>query len=175
MTKDAHVLATTPDGAFGVRAATRAELPALHAVQRTAFLRIALALGMDPAELPPVAEELRHLEDLWDRSMVFLVATDSLDEVVGTVRGELTDGTVHVGRLAVLAEYRLRGIGTALMNGLEAVFPHAERFELFTGAEASVPIHLYEKLGYSVTSMDSSQGWDLVWLSKRGPGMTRGA
>jgi len=173
MTEDADVVATTPDGAFDVRMATRAELSALHAVQRTAFRRIALVLGMDPAELPPVAEELRHLEDLWDKGMVFLVAVDSLDEVVGTVRGELTGGTVHVGRLAVLSEYRQRGIGTALMNGLEALFPQAERFELFTGAEASVPIHLYEKLGYSVTGTDSSQGWDLVWLGKRGRGTRR--
>jgi len=170
MTQKAGVLATTPDGGFEVRPATRTELSALHAVQRTAFQRIALTLGMDPAELPPVAEELRHLEDLWDRGMVFLVAVDPLDEVVGTVRGELAEGTVHVGRLAVLSEYRQRGIGSALMNGLEAMFPHAERFELFTGAEASVPIHLYEKLGYSVTGRDSSQGWDLVWLGKRGPG-----
>jgi len=170
---DAHILASTSDGAFDVRSATRAELPALHTVQRTAFLRIALVLGMDPAELPPVAEELRHLEDLWDRGIVFLVAVDSLDEVVGTVRGELAEGIVHVGRLAVLSEYRKRGIGTALMNGLEVVFPHAERFELFTGAEASGPIHLYEKLGYSITSTDSSQGWDLVWLGKQGQGTRR--
>lgn len=169
----ATTLATTPDGSFCVRAATRAELPALHEVQRAAFLRIALALGMDPAELPPVAEELLHLEALWERGMVFLVALDHSDVVVGTVRGEMIGGTVHVGRLAVSSQHRKRGVATALMTGLEAAFPLAERYELFTGAEASVPIHLYERLGYVITGTDSSQGWDLVWLGKPGPAAKR--
>ena len=49
----------------------------------------------------------------------------------------------------VLPAFQRRGIGRRLMHAIEAEFPSAERFELFTGARSAGNIRLYESLGYS--------------------------
>jgi hypothetical protein len=39
-------------------------------------------------------------------------------------------------------------LGTALISGIETMFPAVERFELFTGHKSAGNIRLYERLGY---------------------------
>jgi GNAT superfamily N-acetyltransferase len=149
---------------YTVREALPGEVGPAVDVQHRAFRRVALELGFDPEMLPPVretADEVRAL--LAERSGRILVA--------GTVRGVPGEsGTVEVGRLAVEDGWESRGIGKALMAGLEELFPEAERFELFTGSEARGPIHLYESLGYRVMRDEEVMtGIRLVWLEKCRP------
>jgi ribosomal protein S18 acetylase RimI-like enzyme len=47
--------------------------------------------------------------------------------------------------------YQGRGIGTALMQAIEARFPSVSGFELFTGSQSEGNIRLYIRLGYAVT------------------------
>lgn len=159
-------LATTADGAIRVVTARSDELAALLDIQREAFGRIAREFGVPADRLPPVNETLDELEALCARGMLFLVALAEEERVVGTVRGERLGDTVEVGRLAVGEPYLRRGIASALMRGLEAAFPDAVRFDLFTGAEAAGPIRLYERLGYRIYATEQLGDWSLVRLAK---------
>ena len=65
--------------------------------------------------------------------------------IIGSVRASLDSGTCLVCRLIVHPDDQGTGIGTLLMESIEAVFPHAERFELFTGTKSSDNIRFYPK------------------------------
>jgi len=100
----------------------------------------------DDNTLPPLQETLTDLHARFgDRR--FLKAVDG-DRIVGSVRGFQEADTCFVERLIVHPEYRRRGLGTALLNEIEAAFPTARRFELFTGTKSESNIRLYERLGY---------------------------
>jgi ribosomal protein S18 acetylase RimI-like enzyme len=166
-----HTAAGTTSGAarrsaVAVRIATRGDLPEVLRVQHAAFSRVARSVDMDPCVMEPVRETLEDLQGLQEAGMRTLVAVDS-DRVAGTVRGRLTaDGTVEIGRLAVDDGFERRGIAAALMLALEDEFPDAVRFELYTAKEATGPIRLYERLGYSIFRERLHNPWDMVWLEK---------
>jgi hypothetical protein len=52
------------------------------------------------------------------------------------------------------------------MGALEAAYPEARRFELYTGSEATDALALYAKLGYRVFRRDEFDDWTRVWLGK---------
>ena len=89
-------------------------------------------------------------------------------EPAGTVRGHVQeDGSVLVRRLAVLPGARRKGVGRELMGVLEAAYPQAPRFELFTGSETLPALELYESLGYVRTREEEQiPGVSIVYLEK---------
>ena len=70
-------------------------------------------------------------------------------KIVGSVRGYLKEETVHIGRLAVESDFQNQGMGTQLIRSIEAYFPNAKRYELFTGNKSINNLRLYNNLGYS--------------------------
>ncbi len=121
-----------------------ADLPAILALQRLAFR--SEAERYQQFDLPPLRQTLAELEEEARRAVVLKATTR--DALVGSVRGELRDGTCRVGRLVVTPELQGQGIGTALMGAIEAAFPEAARFEIFTGDRAVATQALYARLGY---------------------------
>jgi predicted N-acetyltransferase YhbS len=88
--------------------------------------------------------------------------------LVGSVRAREAAGVCHVGRLIVAPELQGGGIGTRLMRGIEAAFPAAQRFELFTGSRSVGNIRLYERLGYSkMREQAVSPAVTLIFMEKR--------
>jgi GNAT superfamily N-acetyltransferase len=148
-----------------VRLAKPADLPHVIAVQRDAFGRVADELAIDPAMLPPLHETEEHLASLLERGTTLFVA-EADGRVVGSVRGDRRERTVHVGRLVVAAGRLRRGVATALMDALEAHYSDAECFELFTGADAARALRLYRARGYVECRTQDSNGVPLVWLEK---------
>lgn len=148
-----------------IREASRDDLSQVLSVQRDAFGRVAAQLGIDPSGLPPLLESLQDLRQLLDTGMRFFVAEDS-GRVIGSVRGRQSDATVDIGRLVVDGAYLRRGVATRLMDALEAGFPSATTFLLFTGADAVEPLALYVGRGYRVVRIDASGPVELVWLEK---------
>ena len=146
-----------------VRRAERDEADTLAAVIREAFRSEAAIYG----DIPPLHETAADIEATFDAGDVTLAA-DVSGRAVGTVRGETaTDGSVVVRRLAVLPEARRRGIARALLVELEAAYPQASRFELFTGNLNGAALGLYESLGYVRTgSKEVAPGVKLVTLEK---------
>lgn len=102
--------------------------------------------------IPPLIQTIAEMRSEFE-SMYFLKATNG-DKIVGSVRALHKDSTCHIGRLIVHPEFRKKGIGTSLMERVEGAFPHAERFELFTGSRSIENIHLYQRLGYRILRED---------------------
>jgi len=87
--------------------------------------------------------------------------------IIGSVRALLRDGKCEIGRLIVAPEFQGQGIGSALLAAIEARFPQAHSFELFTGAKSEGNIRLYRRHGYEiVTSKALSPSVTLVFMSK---------
>jgi ribosomal protein S18 acetylase RimI-like enzyme len=60
------------------------------------------------------------------------------------------------------------GIGTRLMQAIEARFQDAERYELFTGNKSEGNIRLYGRLGYKVFRSEKvSDALTLVYMEKQ--------
>jgi ribosomal protein S18 acetylase RimI-like enzyme len=152
------------DSTATVRRARREEAETLATVVREAFESEAAVYG----DIPPLHERAADVEATFDAGDVTLAA-DLERRIVGTVRGETTpDGAVVVRRLAVLPEARRRGIARALLGELEAAYPLAPRFELFTGSLNGAALGLYESLGYVRTGSKAvAPGVELVTLEKR--------
>ena len=69
--------------------------------------------------------------------------------------------------MIVHPEYRRRGIGTALLNRIETLFPTARRFELFTGHKSEKNIRLYERVGYRAFRQERvNEKVSLVFMEK---------
>ncbi|HET6350908.1 MAG TPA: GNAT family N-acetyltransferase [Coriobacteriia bacterium] len=156
-------------GAYDIRLAHRDELPVILALQHRAFGRVAEEAGLDPQVLDPIKEDLRDLRRLFDSGTMFLVAVGPNADVLGSVRGWYSDGVLMVNRLVIESGWERRGIGMALMDVLEAQFPHASAFRLFTGAKSEAPLALYQKRGYNVVGMQDREHFVLAWLEKPGP------
>src|SRR6266852_4992211 len=75
----------------------------------------ALPLARPVREQVFVAEQKVPLELEWDERSDHAVARDSKGQAIGTAR-LLPDG--RIGRMAVLGEWRRRGVGTALLEAL---------------------------------------------------------
>jgi RimJ/RimL family protein N-acetyltransferase len=126
------------------RPATAEDAPSILALQHRAYQTE--AARYDDNTLPPLLETLADLlARFGDRR--FLKAVEA-DQIIGSVRGFQEGDTCFVERLIVHPDCRCRGIGTALLTEIEALFRTARRFELFTGTKSESNIRLYERLGY---------------------------
>jgi ribosomal protein S18 acetylase RimI-like enzyme len=121
----------------------------------------------DDRTLPPLTQTLRELLGQYDDHTVLVARLG--EEVVGSVRARLEDGTCYVGRLVVHPRLQRRGLGTRLMREIEASFPAAERYELFTGHLSEGNLRLYRRLGYKeLREEEISPALRLVYLEKPG-------
>lgn len=115
--------------------------------------------------IPPLAQTLSELQEEFRNSVVLKAV--SAEGIVGSVRARLVDGVVHIGRLIVSPAIQRQGVGSALLREIEALFPSAVRFELFTGSRSEGNIRLYGKHGYTITHEKVlSPGVTLVFMSK---------
>jgi predicted N-acetyltransferase YhbS len=116
--------------------------------------------------LPPLTQTLDKLREGFDRQLFLKAVEDG--EIVGSVRAYVKEGTCYVGRLIVRPDHQDGGIGTSLMEEIEARFPQAERFELFTGHRSDKHLHIYEKRGYHVFRREPvHENLTLIYLEKR--------
>ena len=84
--------------------------------------------------------------DEFDPVSEHVLALDDTGKPIGTAR-LLPDG--RIGRVAVLPEWRKRGVGTALMNALIDMARETERSELVLHAQTWT-IGFYESLDFKV-------------------------
>ena len=123
----------------------------------------------DEFGIPPLTQTLDGMRADLERQTCLKATLD--DRIVGSVRAYLSEGTCFVGRLIVHPDLQNRGIGTRLMNEIEHLFSHADRFELFTGHLSERNFHLYHKLGYQRFKQERiSDALTLVYLEKARPG-----
>jgi ribosomal protein S18 acetylase RimI-like enzyme len=173
---------------YDILPADRRDAPAILALQRLAYQ--AEALRYNDWNMPPLTQPLEALQAEFAR-LTILKAVPRLTPdqtapltaaeqpvpgalpVVGSVRAGLSHGVCHIGRLIVHPEHQHQGLGTALLQAIEARFPTAERFALFTGERSLGNLRLYQRHGYlPVRSQEMSPELTLVFLEK--PGTAQG-
>ena len=146
-----------------IRSATVVDAAQILALQKLAYESEARLY--DDWSIPPLTQTLESLQDEL-RSDTVLKALDG-EHLVGSVRASLRDALCRIGRLMVHPSRHGQGIGTALMRAIEARFPQASAFELFTGSRSEANIRLYRRLGYEVTGTRRvSEAVTLVVLGK---------
>ncbi len=135
------------------------------ALQKVAYLSEAKLYGDE--SIPPLTQTLSELRESYSRKTV-LKAVEA-DRIVGSVNGRMSKGRCLIGRLMVHPEMQGRGVGTALMAAIEAEFPQAEVFRLFTGELSVRNIQLYERLGYQIYEWKEIPGsFGIVFMEKIG-------
>ena len=99
--------------------------------------------------IEPLTQTLDGLSE--ELSHKYFLKAEHDGALIGTARGHLDkSGTAHVERLAVHPLWQGRGVGARLLCALEAAFPLACRFELFTGQRSERNIQLYTRHGYAI-------------------------
>lgn len=147
--------------------ATVKDLPEILALQKLAYQSEAEIYG--DFSIPPLTQTLESLGEDFARQ-VMLKAVDEGGGIVGSVRAHEKDGTCFIGRVFVHPDAQNRGLGTRLMAELEARFPGAKRFELFTGEKSLRNLHFYQKLGYRPFKREFvHDGLAFIYLEKHRP------
>lgn len=116
--------------------------------------------------IPPMVQTLDGIRGEFAAKTFLKAAVGGL--LVGSVRAAYERDVCEIGRLVVHPRYQRRSIGTRLMHAIEALFPEAERFELFTGDRSVGNIRLYERLGYRIVRSERfSAAVTVVFMEKR--------
>lgn len=158
---------------YDILPATKADAPAILALQRLAYLSEAMLYG--DWDIPPLTQPLEALLAEFSRlSFLKAVPLEPDQEpgpgsltLVGSVRAGLSQGVCHIGRLMVHPEHQGRGLGSALLAAMEARFPKAQRYSLFTGSRSEGNIRLYRRHGYEIVRTQAiSDSLTLVHMEK---------
>lgn len=134
-------------------------------LQRAAFLTDA-QIYHDPF-MASLTQTLSEIEELIVRpDVVFLVARVG-HRIVGSVRAEVGGGEARIGRLMTAPDMQGRGIGTVLMDAVEArVSDVVSEFRLHTGNRSHANIAFYQRRGYALVA-DPDVPPDAVTMTKR--------
>ena len=144
--------------------ADKSDLEAILALQKEAYQSEA-ELYQDFL-LPPLTQTLEGIEE--DFSTQLILKATSKGRIVGSVRAYAEEDACHIGRLVVEPAHQNKGLGSRLLKSIEARFPNATRFELFTGARSKKSLHIYHQAGYTVFRKKKiSETLTLVFLAKQ--------
>ena len=151
------------DTGIEVQQATAADAEAILTVQKAAYASEARIY--DDWQIPPLTQTVIEMQADIERLVVLKAVLDG--GIVGSVRAGLVGDTCHVGRLVVRPDLEGRGIGSRLLREIEARFPSAARFELFTGHRSERNLGLYQRRGYRIFKTEAtSDTLSLVYLEK---------
>jgi ribosomal protein S18 acetylase RimI-like enzyme len=152
MTEQIEIFQATPDNATEILA-----------LQKLAYR--AEAQIYNDWNIPPLLQTIEEIRDEFKIHM-FLKAVSG-HSIVGSVRARIVGNTCHIGRLIVHPEWQNGGIGTRLLTEIEIIYRAVSRFELFTGSQSVINLHLYHKLGYKDFRRESlSDQVELIYLEK---------
>ena len=120
------------------------DLPAILSLQKRAYQSEAQLVN--DFSIAPLTETLEGITDHFDKCLI-LKAVEQDNDIIGSVRGFFSGGTLYIGRLIVDPSFQNKGIGTNLLLNIEAMYPRA-RYELFTSDRSVKNLSLYIKNGY---------------------------
>jgi tRNA (guanine37-N1)-methyltransferase len=148
-----------------VRLAAPRDAGELWTLQRAAYL--VEGARHDTFAIPPLTETLDELRDGLTAGTV-LVA-ERAGRLVGSVRGEVREDDVwYIGRLMVAPDLQGQGLGTALMDRVEALAPAGTRvLRLVTGLLSEANLRFYRRRGYREVGRRSHPGVDVLVLERQ--------
>ncbi len=140
---------TSGAGAPALRPATPDDYAAILSIQHAAYQLKEVPLYGE--NLPPLRETPETLAREVAEGGHILVGVLA-GEIVASLRARIRpDGEVYFGRLSVAPALQGRGIGQAMVAGLEAFFSDAPSFALDCGVRSEENKYIYSKLGYVAT------------------------
>jgi GNAT superfamily N-acetyltransferase len=159
--------ATAGDPIDTIETAQPGDADEILALQKLAY-RSEAELYQD-FSIPPMTQTLAEITAEFSRLLVLKATAEG--RIIGSVRAEERDGTCLIGRLIVHPDCQNRGLGRRLMAAVEARFPLAARYELYTGEQSVRNLYFYKKLGYTIFRCEPlNDRVTLVYLEKNGKG-----
>lgn len=153
--------------AIAIARAQLSDAPEILALQKLAYQSEAELYN--DYNLPPLKQTLAELEAELEEAVCLKAVQEG--RIVGSVRARDEDHTCQVGRLIVHPASQSQGLGQKLMAAIEAEFPRARRYELFTGSLSQRNLSFYAKQGYErFASKQLSPKVTLVFMQKPGAG-----
>lgn len=147
-----------------IEKAAKGDLVEILALQKLAFRQAAEVYG--DLNLPPLRQTLEGIEEEFERRCFLKALADGA--LIGSVRAHEEEGVCYIGRLMVDPSFQDRGIGRRLMAAIEARFPGARRFEVFTGFRDEKNLYFYRKLGYrKLREQKVNDALSLVFMEKK--------
>ena len=142
-----------------IELATIQDVPELQELQHRAFGPQCIELGWEDA--PPMTESLEHAYEEFAQCTTLKVKNED-GRIIGSIRGNVTDGSLYMGRLMVLPEYRQQGIGKQLFREIQRLLPH-NRAWLCTCKQVQAPYEFYLLEGFRPYK-DEIVGPGLTWV-----------
>jgi ribosomal protein S18 acetylase RimI-like enzyme len=156
---------------IAVTTATLADAEEILVLQKLAYQSEAKLY--DDWSIPPLTQTIESLQEEFLGSLVLKAVSG--ERIVGSVRAKVAEGTCTIGRLIVDPEFQRQGIGSKLLQSVEAECGSSSKFELFTGTKSEANIRLYQRHGYAITrTQQLSPSVLIVFLEKPGPVIREG-
>jgi len=132
------ILRATPDNATTILA-----------IQKRAFEDEARLCGN--WEIPPLTEPLGAVVGHIEAATVLTASSGT--QIVGSVRGLVSDKVCTIRSLSIEPGYQGRGIGSALLSAIERAHPYVTHFELITNSVMKSNVRFYQRHGYRITEL----------------------
>lgn len=120
------------------------DLSEILALQKLAY--ISEAELVNDFTIQPLTQTIYELEKEYDSGVILKIVDKQ--KIVGSIRANLVDDVVQIGKLMVHPEYQKQGMGSKLLLEIEQYFAGNKVFELFTSSLSERNIGLYKKNGY---------------------------
>jgi len=143
--------------------ASRKDLAAILELQKLCYHENALRINN--FNIPPLKQTIGELESEFESSVI--LKADDAGAIIGSIRAYEKSNCCYIGRVIVHPDYQNRGIGKALMRGIEELFDEVKRYELFTGERDEKNIHFYTSMGYTQFRKEEHDGVSLIYLEKK--------
>ena len=116
-------------------------------------------------DLPPLSQTLESIKREFSKKIFLKACVEN--QIIASVRFDMTKEAVTIHRLVVKPEYQNNGIGLDLLNKVEKLSPNTDTFKLFTGSRSVRNIHLYEKAGYKTIKTEFTDfGVEILHMEK---------
>jgi ribosomal protein S18 acetylase RimI-like enzyme len=97
--------------------------------------------------IPPLTQTTDEIKE--DFSFQIFLKIIKNNKIIGSVRAYKENNSCYIGKIIVHPNFQNQGLGTKLIEEVEARFDDVMRYELFTGYKSERNLYLYQKLGYS--------------------------
>lgn len=154
--------------ALEIRTAELSQANLVHQIVKAGFAEY---IGKLPVSTSAEQETLEQVEQTLRKTGNAAILVWDNEKAVGTARYELRPEYMYVGRVAILPEYKGKGIGTLVMNYLESLAIELGKTGLKLGTRLSIKRNLsfYQRLGYQIEETEPHpRGNDtVVWFVKQ--------
>lgn len=144
--------------------ATTADAGELFTLQRAAYVEEGRL--HDTFDIPPLTQTFAELQASLAESTVLIARRQGrlIGSVLGTVEA---DNTWYIGRLMTAPDLHGQGIGSTLLDAIEALAPPTtETLRLFTGSSSAKNLRYYRQRGYTEVSRATHGTVQAVVLQK---------